>query len=208
MYRVIATGSTGNAVLYHNSILIDCGVPFALIEPFLKDIQIVLLTHKHSDHINPATLERMVFERPSLRIGYGVWMWEHVKGFRNIDEYEIGKLYDYGAYQICPVRLYHDVPNCGYRIFKDNYKIFHATDTAHLSGITAKNYDLYAIEHNYNEETIDSRIDAKQSQGQYSHEKGVINSHLSEQQARDFIYNNRKPDSEVLRLHEPTRTLN
>jgi hypothetical protein len=77
----------------------------------------------------------------------------------------------------------------------------------HLEGITAKGYDLYAIEHNYDPETILETIAKLEATGQFSHQKGAINSHLSEQQARDFIFDNRSEHSRVLRLHESTTRL-
>lgn len=202
MYKVIKSGSTGNAVIYHNSIMVDCGVTFASVLPFLYDIQIILLTHVHKDHFNIKTLKKIQSERPTLRIGCGEWLENELKGFKNVDIYEIGQIYDYNAFKISPIKLYHDVPNCGYRIFKDNTKIIHATDTAHLQGITAKDYDLYAIEHNYNEDTVYDVIEYKTLNGEFTHEKGAINSHLSEQQARDFIFKNAGTKYEVLRLHE------
>ena len=129
-------------------------------------------------------------------------MLDHVYGFRNVDVFEVGQVYDYAAFQISPFKLYHDVPNCGYRIFKDGTKIFHATDSGHLGGITAHRYDLYCIESNYNEETIDAEIAAIEARGEYAYQKGVMNSHLSEQQADDFIYRNKADHSQILRLHE------
>lgn len=47
-YDVIASGSSGNALLIENKILIDCGVPFSKIKPFYEDLKVVLLTHVHS----------------------------------------------------------------------------------------------------------------------------------------------------------------
>jgi L-ascorbate metabolism protein UlaG (beta-lactamase superfamily) len=202
MYQVIATGSTGNAIIYHNSILVDCGVPFSKLKPHLHSIQIILLTHAHGDHINKSTLQKLVSERPTLRIGCCEWMKEHVSGIKNVDLFEIGKIYNYGSFQLSPIKLYHDVPNCGYRIFKDGKKIIHCTDTAHLEGISAAGYDLYAIEHNYNADTVYTSIAEKQARGEYAHQVGSINSHLSEQQARDFIFKNKADHSQVLRLHE------
>jgi phosphoribosyl 1,2-cyclic phosphodiesterase len=201
-YRVIASGSDGNAVLYHGSILVDCGVSFSLIKPHLYDLRIVLLTHEHQDHLNINTLLNVARNRPTLRIGCCEWMTKHLGDVKNVDVYEIGKVYDYGTFQVSPVKLYHDVLNCGYRIFKDDYKIFHATDTAHLQGISAKNYDLYCIEHNYDEETVFDVIAKKTARGEFCHEKGAVNSHLSEQAASDFIFKNKGSNYEVLRLHE------
>jgi ribonuclease BN (tRNA processing enzyme) len=207
MYKVIATGSTGNSVLYHGSILVDCGVPFSKIEPHLYDINLLLLTHIHGDHFNLATIKKLQFERPSLRIGCGSWMVEHMEGLKNIDVYEYGKLYDYGTIQISPINLYHDVENFGYRIFKGDHKTIHCTDTMHLEGITAKCYDLYAIEHNYNEDTINQSIESAQNIGEYSHQRSSFNSHLSEQQAREFIFKNKGEVYDILRLHESSMQL-
>jgi uncharacterized protein (DUF488 family) len=94
------------------------------------------------------------------------------------------------------------VPNCGYRIFKDNHKTLHCTDTAHLNGISAKGYDLYALEHNYNEDTVFNDIRQKEQAGEFTYQKNAIKSHLSEQQARKFIFENKGDNYEVLRLHE------
>ncbi len=47
-YEVVATGSTGNAVILNDQILIDIGVPFKKIEPYMKNLKLVLLTHIHS----------------------------------------------------------------------------------------------------------------------------------------------------------------
>ena len=71
-----------------------------------------------------------------------------------------------------------------------------------MHGITAKGYNLYAIEHNYNEETIIDKINEDRKAGRYSYAEGAINSHLSEQQAQDFIFKNKIGDCEIVRLHE------
>lgn len=203
MYQIIGTGSNGNCLVYHGNIMVDCGVAFDHIKPIIKNIQIVLLTHSHGDHIKPETLKKLMAERPTVRIGCCEWMTDFVKQYpKNVDVYEIGKIYNYGAFRLSPVKLYHDVENCGYRIFKGEHKLFHATDTAHLEGITAKGYDLFAIEHNYDADTVWESIARIEAAGGFAHQRGSINSHLSEQQAREFISANRKPDSVVVRLHE------
>lgn len=202
MINVINSGSNGNAVIYDNKIMVDCGVPFAKVKPFIGDIAMVLLTHEHKDHINLKTLTKMQALRPTLRIGCCEYMLPLLSGLNNIDVYAIGTLYNYGSIKVAPIKLYHDVLNCGYRITIDGYKIFHATDTAHLEGITAKGYDLYAIEANYDEEKAMQAIAEAEERGEYCHAIGSIKSHLSKQQADDFINKNRKETSEVLLLHK------
>jgi hypothetical protein len=149
-----------------------------------------------------ATIKRLASERPSIRFACGAFLADKMEGIKNVDIVEAGKVYDYISFQISPIVLYHNVKNFGYRIFKDETKILHATDTAHLEGITAKGYDLYAIEHNYDADKVDEVIQTKRDKGEFSHVVGAINSHLSEQQARDFIFKNKGAHSQVLRLHE------
>ena len=201
--KVINSGSEGNAVIYNNAIMVDCGVTLKSLEAVKRSLKIVLLTHKHSDHLKIRTLQRLQAERPTLRVACGDFLLEELPCIKNIDVLQVGKIYDYGAFKVSPVKLYHDVPNFGWRIFLPNgQKIFHATDTVHLEGITAKGYDLYAIEHNYCEEYIQQAIEEAQANGEYTHAYGNINTHLSIQQARAFIEANRKESSEVLELHK------
>lgn len=202
MVNVLASGSMGNAILYHNSILVDIGVPYSCLKPYVKDIQIVLLTHVHGDHLNTKTLKRLMFERPSLRIGCCEWMLPHLQEYKNVDVYEIGKLYDYGSFRVSPFKLYHDTENCGFRLFKGDKKVFHATDTKTLEGITARNYDLYCIEANYSEPIAKQMIEQAMEKGEFTHIIGSINSHLSEEQCNDFYYKNKGEHSKLIRLHE------
>lgn len=200
--NVIGSGSSGNAIIYNKNILVDCGVSFKALQPYLKEIKIVLLTHKHSDHLNLRTLQKLQSYRPTLRIACCSWLVEELPNLKNIDVLEIGKMYDYRSFKVSPVKAYHDVPNCGWRIFKDDFKIFHITDTAHLEGITARNYDLYAIEHNYCEEKVEKAIREARAEGKYCHAIGSIQSHLSIQQAQSFIKTNANENSQVLELHK------
>ena len=202
MYKILSSGSKGNAIIYFGTILLDCGVPFSLIEPYKKDLQIVLLSHEHGDHLNFATIEKLSYERPGLRFGCGDFLAEKLNGIKNIDVYEVGKIYDYGNFKISPVKLYHDCENFGYRIFINGKKVFHATDTFTLEGIEAKNYDLYSIEANYDEENVWEVIKEKQMKGEYAHQIGAINSHLSIQQAQNFVLKNAGDKYEFITLHQ------
>lgn len=203
MHNILSTGSKGNAIIYFNSILVDVGISFSRIEPYLKDIQIVLLTHQHSDHFKLNVIKRIQEERPSIRFGCGKFLADKLQSIRNLDIYESGKMYNYGAFKISPIILYHDVPNFGYRIFKDEKKLIHATDTYTLEGISARDYDIYALECNYDEERVYDIIREKQYRGEYAHQKGSINSHLSKQQAQKFILSNTsRQDIQFLMLHQ------
>lgn len=202
MYNIISSCSEGNSIIYFDSIMVDCGVPFSSIKEYVDKIQIVLFTHIHKDHFNINTIKRLAFERPSLRFGCGEFLYQELQGVKNVDVFEYGKVYDYGLFTVSPIVLYHDVKNFGYRILKDNKKILHATDTFTLEGISAKNYDLYAIEANYDEDTVWDIIKATEARGEYAHQRGSINSHLSRQQAQNFVLNNAGNNYEFIMLHQ------
>ena len=84
---------------------------------------------------------------------------------------ERGEWYRKDGVSFSPVSLYHDVSNFGYRIHSNQHKHFHCTDTAHLQGITAKDYDSGTIECNHNRETALKIIEEKQINGEFSHLK-------------------------------------
>ena len=61
-FKMISTGSKGNAVILNDEILIDCGVPYKAIKPYVKGLKLVLLTHQHSDHFKPETIRKLAME--------------------------------------------------------------------------------------------------------------------------------------------------
>ena len=169
-YDIIATGSAGNAVVINGKILIDCGVPFKRLRQYVPDLKLVLLTHEHGDHFNPAAVRALHRERPALRWGCCEWMIPKLIGAgvsaRVIDVLTPGSVSAYislGLYVI-PVPLTHNVENCGYKLSFWNYDnrihdtLFYATDTGTLDGVKAKYYDLYMIEANHTEAEIAARI--------------------------------------------------
>lgn len=202
IYNVITSGSTGNCEIAYNTVMIDCGVPYSKIKKYVKHLRLVIISHKHSDHLNMKTIQRLSYERPTLRFAIAEYLLPYFEGIRNVDVLELNEWNDYGQFKISIGKLYHDVPNVFIRLYIFDKKIFRATDTQHLQGITAKNYDLYCLESNYNSETIWDTIKALEQKGEYAYMRGSINSHLSEQQCNDFFYKNKKENSQLIRLHQ------
>lgn len=120
-YKIISTGSQGNAVLIQNTILIDCGVPFSRLADDYKSLKLVLLTHIHGDHFNPATLRKLARERPTLRFACCVWLCAALvdAGVKasQIDVISTERWYIYsGLCRIKAQETKHDVQNCCWRI--------------------------------------------------------------------------------------------
>jgi len=201
--KIIKTGSKGNAVVYHDSILVDIGVSYNLIKDY--NLKLICLTHEHHDHINITTLTKYMHEHKNCRIACPEWMFEYVKDIENVDILDMYDFYKYNEFIISPFPLMHgDVENCGYRIIKDNYKIIHATDTNTLDHISAKNYNLYAIEHNYKTDVIDKYIQDKKEKGVYSYEVSAKERHLSYEKAQAWI-NKNNINGRVVELHKSTQ---
>ncbi len=206
-YSIIGTGSTGNAVVLNDNILVDAGVSFKAIHPHLHALKLVLLTHIHGDHFNRATIRRLASERPTLRFGCGAWLApELVKeglGKERIDILTAGKSYNYGAFHVLPVKLMHNVPNQGYKIhFAGGGKTIYATDTGSLAGITAKDYDLYMIECNYEDDELDARIREKERNGEFAYEHRAKLNHLSKARCDAWIYANIGDTGEYIYMHQ------
>ena len=129
-YKILNSGSDGNCTIINDIIAIDMGVSYKKLTSYIKTIQLVLLTHIHSDHFNKATIKRLAQNRPTLRFGCCKWLVQDLINCgvnkRNIDVYDIGASYNYKLFKLIPVKLYHDVPNCGYRLFMDNEKLIYA----------------------------------------------------------------------------------
>ena len=205
-YNIISTGSQGNAIVLNKIILLDCGVPFRDLKDVYKDLKIVLLTHIHGDHFNKTTIRRLAQERPTLRFACCSWLVSELLqcgvSVHNIDSLEIGRIYDYSAFKVSPVKLYHDVDNAGWRVLQNAEKAIYMTDTVTLEGITAKNYDLYLIEANYITEELEERIRSKEAAGEYVYEYRVRNVHLSKEKADEWLYHNMGETSEAIYIHQ------
>lgn len=192
-------------MVINGSILVDCGVSFKALGSVYRALHIVLLTHEHSDHIHPATIRRLAQERPTLRFACCEWLVQKLVACgvekKNIDVLTIGAKHDYKRFQIVPIQLYHNVPNCGYRFFMDGEKAIYATDTGSLDGIEAKGYDLYFLEANYTDADIWQRIEEKQKSGKFVYETQAMQNHLSKEKCDDFIYRNIGSGGEYVYLH-------
>lgn len=206
-YKIINSGSDGNGLVIEDIILIDCGITFKKLQDYYKKLKIVLLTHIHKDHFNKATIKRLASERPTLRFACCDWLVKELVECgvekKNIDVLKIGKIYDYRDFKVIPIKLYHDVEQCGYKLKIDTNKLIYATDTNRIDHIVAKNYDYYFIEGNYeSEEELEQRKMDKLLKGEFYYEDRVGETHLSKVQATEWLMKNMGDSSKYIFMHE------
>ena len=204
--NVIATGSSGNAVLLNDSVLIDCGVPFKALQPYLQGLRLVLLTHRHKDHFKSKTVKRLTQERPTLRFACCSWMVELLLKAgvppRQIDVLDFESGVCYGSVIVEPFQLFHDVENCGWKIEINDERMLYATDTGSMEGVVARGYDLYMIEANHTQAEIADRIQRKLEAGEFVYEYRAAAGHLSKEKADAWLAENATPGkSKVVYLH-------
>ena len=219
--EVLESGSIGNSIIYLKEVLVDIGLPYSTLKEHIKEVKYLLLTHEHQDHLLPATLQAIIINRPDIKIFIPDYLVDFIKnlkvGRKPIilpQNYHIYRKTEEGYpavsindYQFQPVLLQHNVMNCAYKIWKfaeDNqkpFKILHATDTNTLIGIYALEYDLYAIEFNYETKTTSALIYRANRNGRFIHQINSIKNHNSFENAQKFLDENAGENSQVVALH-------
>lgn len=207
-YKIINTGSDGNCTIVNEVIAIDCGVSYKKLSPYVKDLKLVFISHIHTDHFNKTTVKKLAKNRPTLRFAVGDYLVEDLLDCgvdrNNIDVIKPNNTYNYGTFQIRPVKLYHDVQNMGIKLFMNEKRLFYATDTKTLDGIEAKNYDVYLVEGNYeNEEELHKRAYNE------AYEERVKNTHLSREYTSEWLLKNMGDNStyEFMHQHKDKRSV-
>lgn len=207
--NTLASSSAGNCYIYNKDLMIDIGVSYAKVKPYLKDIKLLLLTHAHFDHFNSKTIAKALYEQPNIMILCGEWLREKLLEIginkRNIYILELDKTYNLGKYLITPVMAIHDVPNCGYKItiLSNGYKIFHITDTGSLNHIEAKGYDWYSVEGNYeSKDIIDRQIIEAKNKGQFTYLERAKKNHMEQVATLNWLDNNMAEHSKYEFIHQ------
>jgi len=205
-YEIISTGSNGNGVVINDRILIDCGVSFKSVRPYMKKLDIVLLTHQHSDHFRASTVYALHRSRPTLRFCCCSWMVEplSIAGVspRAIDLIEAGQWYRLLGAMIYAFPLAHNVPNCGWLVYDNGQTAMYATDTGTMDGLSFKDLDLYLIEANHTEAELEARAAAKLEAGIYSYEAAAAVNHLSQERTLAWLAENMGQHSVYQFLHQ------
>jgi phosphoribosyl 1,2-cyclic phosphodiesterase len=183
------------------NVLIDCGVPFAKIKEHLYDVKYLLLTHVHSDHIRPSTLDAIKKLFPKIII---------------IGNHEVHQLYEVNIianagfpvvtddYTFTPFLCPHDVLTYGFTWEVEGQSIIYATDTTTLENAPNLKYDYFFIESNHCEKKVEAILENPNRYG-YNAYAGAKR-HLSTQQARTFYFTHRRSrESQLIELHRSSR---
>ena len=165
-FRSLYSGSSGNSLLVqtpNTKILIDAGESAKKISDVLssmdinpKDIDAILVTHEHSDHVRGLGTVSKKFDIP-VYANIETWkampqqeakiLEKNKKIFNPSDKFEIGEL------KIQPFEIPHDAANpCGFNIFYKDKKISIATDIGHMTSDilhTLEGSNFILLEANY-----------------------------------------------------------
>lgn len=196
--NIIGSGSHGNSVhIAPLRLIIDLGFTYQkMIDNVnLDQIDFIALTHEHGDHINLATLKRVVKRHPHLRIIMSERL-AHVLANKDatlkdkikhkvitfpFDKPFVMETRDKDAYTVIPHSTAHgDIVNVAYEITYDKSQthLLYATDLdtfdAHPSGFPAGlpkgqqlAFNLIFLEANYDEDVLNDYIERHEQDLRY-----------------------------------------
>lgn len=203
-YEIISTGSKGNCVVIGN-VMVDCGIPFKKLKDACYGIEVLLLTHIHTDHIKETTLKNIVVMFPHIEIyaNYEVAQYFSEYPITVINAKKPFKVKDGRIFE--PFECLHDVVCYGY-VWQDYYSkedIIYATDTADLRNAPDRKFDYFFIESNHDEQKLEHLTNTR------SFAYNVLASakrHMSTQKCKGFYYMHRKStESKLIELHQSSR---
>ena len=165
------SGSSGNCLFVESQstkILVDCGTSgkkvcdgLSSIDKKIEDIDAIIVTHEHSDHIQSLGL---ISKKYNIPVYANIETWQAMQSqaekinkanqkiFENDNNFEIGNLL------IHPFSTPHDAANpCGFNIYSGKKKISIATDLGHMDNVILENLkdsSFILLEANYDPEIL------------------------------------------------------
>ncbi len=176
-YSILASGSSGNSFYLETpkkKLLVDAGLSGKKITSLLaeinrkpEDLDAILITHEHSDHIHGVGVLARKYGM-DLYANEKTWQaMENSKYLGKVDAsqkhiFEMGKTKTFGDIDIESFGVSHDaVAPQFYRFMKDDKSFVLLTDTGYVSDRMAgivENADGYLIESNHDVEIFASRF--------------------------------------------------
>ncbi|MDI6740187.1 MAG: MBL fold metallo-hydrolase [Candidatus Edwardsbacteria bacterium] len=178
---VLTSGSSGNCILLwsgKNAIMVDCGIGPRSLTPYLEqagleysDLDGVLVTHLHGDHVRTALVKKLMREGVPLHCHQRI-----VRYLAHANDPAAAaikprllhsfadKMFNLGSFRVKPFGVFHDAPGgCfGYslytRVKSGIKKISIATDIGEYDQALVKrfaNSDVMIIESNYDDHLLE-----------------------------------------------------
>lgn len=207
-YEILSSGSKGNCIIINDYLMLDCGLTYKNIKEHLDKIKLIFISHIHQDHFKKSTIKKIAFEKPNIKFIVGNYLVADLillgVNKKNIITFDTGKWYNIGIFKVKMDYLFHDVPNnCLHIEFKDGEKLIYATDTNSIEHIKAEEYALYLIEANYlTDDELREKIKEQEEKGEYSYYNRVLDTHLSQLQAINWLDKNKGVNSEYCFIHQ------
>lgn len=219
--EIVSTGSHGNFNVIDGVIAIDAGVRRDVFAPLARDLDHILISHEHSDHINPANVRWLYQNRPAVfRHGLhmnrstiervaraGKWSGEAMRGFSSVigPESSISLPTRKGVYQVETYLLDHDVENQGFVITAPSGQtLIHATDTTTMEYAPRGPFDALLVEGNWDQDRAYQAMEDAVEAGDDEALRRVMQNmrHLSVQDCRDFLVSCARVGAQAWQLHE------
>ncbi len=209
-YEIIGSSSKGNCIVADDVLMLDCGVTYIKIKPYLKNIKLIFISHIHKDHLLPNTIQKIAYNKPTIKFVTG-----SKQVVRKLDELGVNRdniiylynnsWFDLGIIKLKLEPMRHDAENYGLHFKRNNKKGLYVVDTANIDNVNAKNYDLYLIENNYQTELLEKHIkeciDNNDTEKLYYLNR-VSKTHLSAEQCNTFLIENMSNESEFAYIHQ------
>lgn len=210
-YNVIGSSSKGNCIVVEDVLMLDIGLSYSKIKKYLNKVKLVFVSHVHKDHLLPSSVKTLAYNYPTIKIitGSNVVVEKLVEcgvNKKNIYVLKSGKKYDLGLLKVKLEPLEHDTPNYALKCKLNGKKLIYAVDTCKIDHIQAKNYDLYLVESNYNEELLEQHIqeciENNDDENKLFYLQRVAKTHLSDSKCIDFLLENMGDNSIYEKIHQ------
>lgn len=206
-FETLGSSSKGNSIILEDRLLLDAGVTYVKIKPYLKNIKLIFIGHSHKDHLLPTTIKQITYNYPTIKFVTGSdivveKLYKCGVNKKNIFYLKPNVWYNLGMFQCKIEPLTHDTPNYALKVKYREQKCIYIVDTSNVDNISAKNYDLYLIESNYRDDILNRHIQECEDEGTLYYLDRVRKTHLSYAQANSFLIENMGENSEFEYIHQ------
>lgn len=209
MLRVneIQTGSSGNCTVIEN-VMIDCGLSYSKIREELYNVDYLLITHIHGDHLKLNTYKKIRKYFPNITT---ISNWQVAERCSGDIDYVVnyGESEQIGEYTFHVFEALHDVVNNAYWwTAKDEegneFDVVFITDTCDFSSMPDRKFDYLFLESNYDEQVVNALKNPRKTYG-YDVKKNCKR-HASTAAARGCYYlHRRNKESKLIEIHRSSR---